>query len=183
MAIYAGTTVPWRSSRGQLAKVVMALYCPMKHFLALALLVPLLAANPARAGDIAWKTSYDASVSEAKSSNKLLLLDFTGSDWCGYCKLLDKEVFTQAEFQDFVKSHFVAVTVDFPHGTSQPDNVKQQNDKLQSQYGIDGFPTLIVVDASGKELGRMTGYQPGSGPKAVIAQLTPFVNKGSTANN
>jgi thioredoxin-related protein len=155
----------------------------MKHFHAFALLFVLFATNVVRADDIAWKTDYDASVAEAKSTNKLVLLDFTGSDWCGYCKLLDKEVFSQADFQDFVKSHFVAVTVDFPHGTALPDNIKQQNDKLQSQYGIQGFPTLIVVNASGKELGRMTGYQPGSGPKAVIAELSRFVNKGSTTSN
>lgn len=121
-----------------------------------------------------WGTDYKAALSQAKTQNKLVLLDFTGSDWCGYCKLLDKQVFTQASFQQFADKNYVLVTVDFPQGKELPADLKSQNESLGKQFGIEGFPTLVVVDPSGKELGRMTGYDPGSGPDAVIDKLKSF---------
>ena len=121
-----------------------------------------------------WGTDYKGALALAKAQNKLVLLDFTGSDWCGYCKLLDKEVLSQPSFKDFADKNYVAVTLDYPHGTPQSDTVKQQNDALAKQYNIEGFPTLIVLDADGKELGREVGYQPGSGPDAVITKLKSF---------
>jgi thioredoxin-related protein len=127
-----------------------------------------------------WTTDYQAALVQAKAQKKLLLLDFTGSDWCGYCQLLDKEVFTQPAFKDFADKNYIAVTVDFPHQTQLPDDVKKQNDALNDQFKIDGFPTLIVLDADGKELGRQVGYDPGSGPTAVIAKLKSFQPKAAS---
>jgi thioredoxin-related protein len=121
-----------------------------------------------------WTTDYKAALVQAKAQNKLVLLDFTGSDWCGYCKLLDQEVFTQQAFKDFADKNYIMVTVDFPHEKQLPDDVKQQNDALGKQFNIEGFPTLIVLDADGKELGRQVGYDPGSGTDAVIAKLKSF---------
>ena len=121
-----------------------------------------------------WGTDYNAALTQAKAQKKLVLLDFTGSDWCGYCKLLDKEVLSQQSFKDFADKNYIAVTLDYPHDTPQSDTVKQQNDALAKQYNIEGFPTLIVLDANGKELGRQVGYDPGSGPKAVITKLKSF---------
>src|SRR5271170_3695118 len=114
-----------------------------------------------------WTTDYKAALVQAKAQNKLVLLDFTGSDWCGYCKLLDKEVFTKDAFKDFADKNYILVTVDFPNQKQLPDDVKSQNDALGKQFKVDGYPTLIVLDPDGKELGRETGYDPGSGPKAV----------------
>jgi thiol:disulfide interchange protein len=121
-----------------------------------------------------WTTDYKAALDQAKTQNKLVLLDFTGSDWCGYCKLLDKEVLSQQSFKDFADKNYIQVTVDFPQQTQLPDDLKQQNDGLQKQFGIEGFPTLIVIGPDGKELGRETGYDPGSGPDAVISKLKSF---------
>jgi protein disulfide-isomerase len=121
-----------------------------------------------------WTTDYKAALTQAKIQKKLVLLDFTGSDWCGYCKLLDKEVFTQQSFKDFADKNYILVTVDFPQQKPLPDDLKQQNDTLGKQFNIDGYPTLIVLDADGKELGRQVGYGPGSGPDAVIAKLKSF---------
>jgi protein disulfide-isomerase len=81
-----------------------------------------------------WTTDYKAALVQAKAQNKLVLLDFTGSDWCGYCKLLDKEVFTQQSFKDFADKNYILVTVDFPHQKQLPDDVKQQNDALGKQF-------------------------------------------------
>jgi len=121
-----------------------------------------------------WTTDYKAALTQAKAQNKLVLLDFTGSDWCGYCKLLDKEVFTTSSFKDFADKNYILVTIDFPHQTQLSDTLKQQNDALNQQFTIEGFPTLIVLDADGKELGREVGYSPGSGADAVIAKLKSF---------
>jgi protein disulfide-isomerase len=141
----------------------------MKTLLSLALLLTSMVFVHAD-----WTTDYKAALTTAKAQNKKVLLDFTGSDWCGYCKLLDNEVFTKQSFKDFADKNYVLVTVDFPQQKQSPDDVKTQNDALGKQFGIDGYPTLILLDADGKELGRQVGYDPGSGPDAIIAKLKSF---------
>ncbi len=141
----------------------------MKTFLTLALVFTSIVF--AHAG---WTTDYKAALVQAKAQNKLVLLDFTGSDWCGFCKRLDSEVFTQQSFKDFADKNYILVTVDFPRQTTLPDDLKQQNNGLKNQFNVHGYPTLIVLDAGGKELGRQAGYKPGSGTDAVIAKLTSF---------
>jgi thioredoxin-related protein len=121
-----------------------------------------------------WGTDYKAALAQAKDQNKLVLLHFTGSDWCPYCKLLDKEVLDKQGFKDFADKNYVGVTLDFPHDKPQSDDVKQQNEALAKQYNIQGYPTLVVVTSGGKELGRQEGYDPGSGQDAVIAKLKSF---------
>jgi protein disulfide-isomerase len=124
-----------------------------------------------------WTTDYKAALAQAKEQNKLVLLDFTGSDWCPPCQLLDKEVFSTASFKEFVAKSFIPVTVDFPVNKKLPPALAQQNDQLQEQFEIMGPPTLIVVDADGKERGRILGYRPGSGPQAVIEKLQGSIKK------
>lgn len=141
----------------------------MKIFFSLVLLVASVIL-----GHADWTTDYKSALAQAKTENKLVLLDFTGSDWCGYCKLLDQEVLTQQAFKDFAEKNYVLVTVDFPHQTQLSDDLKQQNNSLGQQFNIEGFPTLIVLDADGKELGRQVGYNPGSGVDTVIAKLKSF---------
>jgi protein disulfide-isomerase len=119
--------------------------------------------------------TYDEALAQAKAQKKLVLLDFTGSDWCPYCQDLDREVLSSRAFQTYSVSRFVFVVVDFPHDTPLLDDVRQQNDMLKDKYGINGYPTLIVTDANGKELGRTSGYNPGSGSQAVIESLKPFL--------
>jgi thioredoxin-related protein len=141
----------------------------MKTFLSLLLvfLVPALL-------HAEWGTDYKAAVAQAKAQNKLVLLHFTGSDWCPYCQVLDKEVIDKQGFKDFADKNYVGVTLDFPHDKQQSDAEKQQNDALAKQFNVDGFPTLVVITPDGKELGRQVGYDPGSGPDAVIAKLKSF---------
>jgi thioredoxin-related protein len=121
--------------------------------------------------------SYADALSQAKAANKLLLLHFTGSDWCPYCKYLDQEVLNTSAFQNYSASKFVFVTLDFPRGFSLPESVKQQNESLSHKYNVTGFPTLLIADVDGKELGRTSGYTPGSGPNAVISDLQSFVKR------
>jgi thioredoxin-related protein len=117
---------------------------------------------------------YTEGVRQAKAEGKLVLLHFTGSDWCPYCQDLDKEVLSQHSFQTFSVNNFVMVTLDFPHDIPLPDDVKQENQSLAQKYNVNEFPTLLVVDTDGREVGRNSGYNPGSGPGAVISELQQF---------
>ena len=118
--------------------------------------------------------TYDEALSQAKAENKKVLLDFTGSDWCPYCQDLDHEVLSSQAFQAFSVEHFIFVVVDFPRQTALPDDIRDQNEMLRKKYGVDGYPTLLVADSDGRELGRSSGYNPGSGVDAVISELKPY---------
>ncbi len=118
-----------------------------------------------------WTTNYKAALSQAKQQNKLVLLNFTGSDWCPACLLLDKEVFPTASFKEFVSKSFIPVTIDLPQAKKLPAALSQQNDQLQQQFNVYEFPTLLVVSADGKERGRVLGYDPRNGPDSVIKKL------------
>ena len=116
-----------------------------------------------------WLTDFKQAQAEAKANNKLMLVDFTGSDWCGWCIKLDREVFSKPEFQEYATKHLVLMEVDFPKGKSQSAEQKAQNRDLAGQYAIQGFPTILVINAEGKKVGEL-GYMPG-GVTALIAEL------------
>ena len=133
-----------------------------------ACLVLTLGATAALAAQ-GWSENYQKAQAQAKAENKLLLLDFTGSDWCPWCIKLDKEVFSQKEFKDYAAKNLVLMTVDFPQTKSQSPAVKSQNAKLQQKYQIPGYPTVVVLNGDGEKVGQL-GYAPG-GPSAFIAEL------------
>ena len=122
-----------------------------------------------------WLDDFEKAKAQAKAENKKILLDFTGSDWCGWCIKLNKEVFSQQEFQDYAAKNLVLMEVDFPQTKALSAEVKKQNDKLQTKYKIEGYPTIIVLNSEGKKVGEL-GYQPG-GPKAFIAALDKLKSK------
>jgi thioredoxin-related protein len=128
------------------------------------------ASDAPRAANDTWLTDFSAAKQQAAGENKKLLLDFTGSDWCGYCKLLEAEVLNTGAFKDFAKN-YVLVRIDFPRSTELPPDLKQQNDALAQQFGVDGFPTLIALTSSGREITRQAGYEPGSGPQAYLSRF------------
>ena len=138
------------------------------------LAVLALASTVALAKD-GWSEEYDKALAQAKTDKKLVLLDFTGSDWCGWCIKLDKEVFSQAEFAEYAKKNLVLVELDFPRSKEQSKEIKAQNAKLQGEFKIQGYPTIIVLNSEGKKVGEL-GYQPG-GPKAFIAELEKLKGK------
>jgi protein disulfide-isomerase len=128
----------------------------------------LLIATAARAAD--WTEDYSGGLARAKKEHKLLVLDFTGSDWCVWCKRTDREVFATQKFKDYADHNLVLVKVDFPNAVPQTDAVKAQNARLKEKYEIEGFPTLIVLDPSEKVVVKQVGYLEG-GPDAFIAEL------------
>jgi thioredoxin-related protein len=134
----------------------------------LALLLP----GVVRAGEpgAPWLSDYKQAVAQAKSENKNILLDFTGSDWCPWCIRMDKEVLDTPEFKAFADKNLVLMLVDFPQTKQLPQKVQDQNNDLQQKFAAEGFPTFILVDKNGTVLGQQVGYLEG-GPTAFIAKL------------
>ena len=124
----------------------------------------------AQSGEAKWLTDYNTALAQAKAENKKVFIDFTGSDWCGWCIKLDKEIFSTPEFADYAAKNLVLVKADFPRSKPQSAELKAQNAKLQQQFQIQGYPTLIILDAGGKQIGEM-GYMDG-GPKPFLEKLS-----------
>ena len=128
---------------------------------------PVFALN---AADSVWLTDMPKALAQAKQEKKMVLVDFTGSDWCGWCIKFKKEVLSTPEFAEYAKKNLVLVELDFPHAKAQDDKLKAANMALKEKYGVQGFPTLLLLKNSGGEAWRQVGYMEG-GPKAFIAAL------------
>ena len=140
----------------------------MKKRLAVLTVVLLGIASMAMASE-GWLTDFEKAKAEAAERNVPILADFSGSDWCGWCIRLDKEVFTQEEFKAYAAENLVLLMVDFPSKKKQDPAVKAQNKKMGKQYGIRGYPTILLLDAEGKVLNK-TGYQKG-GAAAYVEHI------------
>jgi thioredoxin-related protein len=152
---------PWRLFLVAAALTVVS--CSKKESPVTTTETPSISAKPG------WLTSYEQAQKEAQAKHRLLLMDFTGSDWCGWCIMLDKEVFSKPEFKEYANNNLVLLELDFPRGKKMPAETVAQNERLLMKYGIQGFPTVVVFNSDGKPLGVL-GYQQG-GPQAFIAQL------------
>lgn len=118
-----------------------------------------------------WNTNLEKAIEISKTSKKPLMLFFTGSDWCGWCKRLQAEVFFKPEFAKWAKENVVLVELDFPRRTQLPQDLQTQNNQLGQFFGVQGYPTVWFVRASkidGKinfeKLGN-TGYVAGGPPE------------------
>jgi thioredoxin-related protein/Tfp pilus assembly protein PilF len=123
--------------------------------------------------DSLWMTDFAMAQTKAKKEKKFLLVDFTGSDWCGWCIRLKNEVFDKEEFKAEAPKNFVLVELDYPHEKKLSDALKEQNEKLQEHYKIHGFPTVLMMDAEGNVIAH-TGYQAG-GPAKYVEHLQQFI--------
>lgn len=126
-----------------------------------------------QAQELKWETDINKAISVSNKTKKPMLLFFTGSDWCGWCIRLQKEVLKTPEFAKWAKTNVVLVELDYPRAKQQSDLIKKQNDGLQQTFGIQGFPTVWFATAkinSGKPsftgIGN-TGYVAG-GPSAWL---------------
>ena len=135
----------------------------------LSLIITAALTSMAFAAKDGWLDDLEKAKAQAKAENKKILLDFTGSDWCGWCKKLDAEVFSQQAWKDYAAKHLVLVEVDFPRGFQLPKATKQQNDGLAKKFNVRGYPTIVITTASGAKKGEL-GYVEG-GPDAFIKAL------------
>ena len=117
-----------------------------------------------------WLDDYKKAQEEAKASNKILLLNFTGSDWCGWCIKFDRDVLSRPQFKEYARNNLVLVELDFPRAKTQSAELQKQNRQLAQQYEVVGFPTIIALNSDGQKLWEYDGYFAG-GPEAFIAEL------------
>jgi thiol-disulfide isomerase/thioredoxin len=119
--------------------------------------------------------SFEQAKKEAAAFKQPIFAFFTGSDWCGWCKKLRAEALDTPAFEKFAADNLILLEIDFPRGKELPSSVKKQNDALAAQYQAKGFPTVCLLDADGKELGR-TGYQEG-GAEAYVKHIKELLEK------
>ncbi|MGC6488991.1 MAG: thioredoxin family protein [Planctomycetota bacterium] len=125
-----------------------------------------------------WIQDFAAAKARAKAEKKDLLVDFTGSDWCGWCIKLDNEVFSKEAFRAEAPKHFVLVKLDYPRDKSiLTEEIIKQNEALQATYAIQGFPTILLMTDEGRVYGQ-TGYQEG-GPEPYNTLLADMKKKGA----
>ena len=136
----------------------------------------------AQSQELKWHTDVKEAISIGNKEHKPLLLFFTGSDWCGWCIRLQKEVLLTPEFAKWADENVILVELDYPRRTAQTDEIKKQNGELQQAFAIQGFPTIHFANASDKEgkvnfegLGK-TGYVAG-GPAAWLAEANKILLK------
>jgi protein disulfide-isomerase len=144
--------------------------------------VMVLAALTISAGAFAsegWMTDFDKAKALAKEKNRHILIDFSGSDWCGWCIKLDNEVFSKAAFKAFADENLVMVLADFPQDKSkQSAELQKQNEKLSKEFGVRGFPSVFILSPEGKVVAK-TGYQAG-GPEAYVEHVKKLIAEGKT---
>ena len=114
------------------------------------------------AKEIQWHTNFDKAAALSQSLEKPMVLFFTGSDWCSWCKKLEKEALNTKEFANATADKFIFLKLDFPRSAQIDPALKAQNKRLQEQYQVRGFPTIVLLNAQQKPIG-LTGYRAGGG--------------------
>lgn len=155
----------------------------MKKIILLSLFTLFTLSANAQAQDLVWHSDLSKASDLAMKSNKPLLLFFTGSDWCGWCMRLQREVFNTPEFASWAKESVVLVELDFPRKKQLPEEIKKQNADMGSMFGIRGYPTIWFVTAANKDgkvsfnkLGS-TGYVAGGPSKWLAGADTILIKK------
>lgn len=132
-----------------------------------------------KAGNEGWMVDLDKAYEASKKEGKPILANFTGSDWCGWCKRLTAAVFVKDDFKSWAEENVILLELDFPRRTKLPEKYRNQNGSLQQAFKVTGYPTIWVfnlekdkstgqyqIDALGK-----TGYAPS------VAQFTGAVDQ------
>ena len=125
------------------------------------------------AASVTWYTNYDEAVRQSQATGRPIVLFFTGSDWCTWCNKLEDEVFHSSEFVQDSGNKYIFVKLDFPLKFSLDPTTTQQNSRLQKQYDIKGYPTVILLDSQQRLIGE-SGYRAGGGKSyaAYLKKLT-----------
>jgi thioredoxin-related protein len=167
-------TAELKQSTNQAAYYDQLLQTPTVHP-AVQINEPAAAAAPEApsAAELAWRQGLSGALRQAQAENKHVLLAFTGSDWCTWCIKFDHDVLSTARFASYAKDKLIRITVDFPQHTPQSDDLKRANVAMSKYFGVEGFPSYLLLNSDGRVLGRQTGYLEG-GPEAFITELDGF---------
>ena len=123
-----------------------------------------------------WTMDLDAAKTLAAQKNLPIFLNFTGSDWCGWCIRMDRQVFSQKAWQDYAKEHFVLVWIDFPRDKSLvPPQFTARNQKLSQEFGVEGYPTYVLLDSDGQTRLGQAGASRDASPESFIESLESIV--------
>lgn len=129
----------------------------------------LLLLTEARADGPIWLSGLSEARHRAAEKDRIILTSFTGSDWCVSCRQQEKAVFQKDDFAAYAKRNLVLLKVDFSRRSLSKDDTTPKA-RLKDQFGVAAFPTLIALDAEGRELRRWVGYSSG-GADRLIRQL------------
>jgi protein disulfide-isomerase len=124
------------------------------------------AENKDNINDLTWLNNLEKAQEIAKEKGLPIFVDFTGSDWCGWCFKLRDEIFSQEEFIQYSTANLVLVKLDFPRDIPQTKVTKAYNENLARKYEIRGFPTILLLNSNGQVIAQ-TGYQYGGAAKYV----------------
>jgi thioredoxin-related protein len=118
-----------------------------------------------------WLTDFKRAQQEAKTRNRPLLIQFTGSDWCPPCIQMQKEILDTPEFRSYAAKNFILLELDYPRGKTQPPELAAQNRELAQKFMVEGFPCILVLGSDGTPRAQRTGYGSGEGTVTFIAWL------------
>jgi len=135
--------------------------------------VPAASSDSKTRTPASWGTDFDAALEEARKRGVPVLADFAGSDWCPSCIRLRREVFDTAEFRAWAAERVVLLEVDFPR-EPLPPQLARQNERLQGRYGIEAFPTVLLLDGRGEKIGEL-GYVSG-GPTVWLGKAQEILD-------
>jgi protein disulfide-isomerase len=147
--------------------VVLGSACMILPFAAVS--APVKAKAVSAGQDLQWNTDMRSALVQAQKLHKEVLVNFTGSDWCGWCIRLDKEVFSTGSFRKYAAKNLVLLKIDFPRNKWQTPAERKANMDLARKYGVQGYPTILLLNSKGDVIAR-TGYRRG-GAAAYIRHL------------
>ncbi len=131
-------------------------------------------AATALAGTPGWESNWDAAKAKAKAENKFILINLTGTDWCGWCIKLEQEVFSTKEFKEFAAANVILMEADFPKKKELSAELKAQNEILKKKYLEGGYPTVLLLDAEGNRVSEDLGELEG-GTQGYVKKITALI--------
>jgi thioredoxin-related protein len=184
--MHSGWLIDMPDSKGRTPKALVVYLVseisskPMKNMkkqmflgvLAMGVLFPALSHNPER-HLYDWHTNLEDALQTAREHDKNVMVFFAGTDWCGWCDRLTLEVFETDRFIHFLDENLVPVLIDFPRSLPMSREQRDQNRRIGEEFGIRGFPTVLILDPARQEVFR-TGYRRG-GVDGYILHLLPYV--------
>lgn len=146
--------------------IVIAMAASLPQFTS-ALEVATTGAEPGK-----WTMDFDAATKLAGEKKMPILLNFTGSDWCGWCKLMDEAVYSKKEWQDYAAKNLLLVTIDFPQDEKiVPEKYKARNGRMQEEFKVEGYPTYVILDSDGKTVIGRLGAGQDKTPETFIGEV------------